>query len=54
MGDQGHTPSDQILGADEMDIDDDLQVAIMLSMQQVKYSALLGFKNIMWKRVYVL
>ncbi|KAH7618798.1 putative ubiquitin-conjugating enzyme E2 R521 [Nannochloris sp. 'desiccata'] len=33
MGDQGG-PADQMLEADEMDIDNELQVAIMLSMQQ--------------------
>lgn len=37
MGDQGG-PADQMLEADEMDIDNELQVAIMLSMQQVSYN----------------
>jgi len=40
MGDEGGPPSDQLLG-DEMDIDtavdDELQLALMLSMQQVQY-----------------
>jgi hypothetical protein len=38
MGDHSG-PSDQNLGADETDIDDELQLAIMMSMQQVKYIA---------------
>ena len=51
MGDQGAPDQNPSNVEDNMEIDDELQLAIMMSMQQVKYKVFFLKENLNKKRI---